>query len=46
MLKFEAVVVSDLHLGARNSRTYDFLLFLESLETDRLISAGDIFGSR
>jgi UDP-2,3-diacylglucosamine pyrophosphatase LpxH len=46
MMKFEAVVVSDLHLGARNSRTYDFLLFLESIETDRLILAGDIFDDR
>jgi UDP-2,3-diacylglucosamine pyrophosphatase LpxH len=41
--RFDTVVVSDLHLGARNSRTEDFRRFLETIETDRLIVAGDIF---
>lgn len=43
MWKFDAVVVSDLHLGARNSRSFDFLQFLESIDTPRLILAGDLF---
>jgi UDP-2,3-diacylglucosamine pyrophosphatase LpxH len=43
MWKFDTIIVSDLHLGARNSRTYDILQFLESIEADRLILAGDIF---
>ena len=41
--RFDAVVVSDLHLGARNSRVDDFLRFLDVVETERLILAGDIF---
>ena len=43
MLNFDAVVVSDLHLGARNSRGNDFLRFLHTLRTDRLVLAGDLF---
>jgi UDP-2,3-diacylglucosamine pyrophosphatase LpxH len=45
MWKFDAVVVSDLHLGARNSRTSDFLHFLETVETDMLVVNGDLFDS-
>jgi hypothetical protein len=45
MLRFETVVVSDLHLGARNSRTGDFLRFLDKLEVDLLVVAGDLFES-
>ena len=45
MEQFDAVVVSDLHLGARNARTDDFLRFLASLRTDRLVLAGDLFDS-
>ncbi len=45
MLRFETVVVSDIHLGARNSRTDDFLRFLDELEVDRLVIAGDLFES-
>ena len=45
MLRFETVVVSDLHLGALNSRTDDFLRFLDELEVDQLIIAGDLFES-
>ncbi len=43
MHPFDAVVVSDLHLGAANSRTGEFLAFLSRLKTDELILAGDIF---
>lgn len=43
MPKFDAVVVSDLHLGARNSRGNDFLRFLHTVETNRLVLAGDLF---
>src|SRR5262249_15354281 len=45
MLRFDTVVVSDLHLGARNSRTDDFLRFLDDLSVDRLVIAGDLFDS-
>ncbi len=45
MLQFDTVVVSDIHLGARNSRTDDFLRFLDDLEVERLIIAGDLFES-
>ena len=43
MQNFDAVVVSDLHLGARNSRGNDFLRFLHTVRTNRLILAGDLF---
>ncbi|MGD9649132.1 MAG: UDP-2,3-diacylglucosamine diphosphatase [Pirellulales bacterium] len=43
MHPFDAVVVSDLHLGAANSRSGEFLAFLSRLKTDQLILAGDIF---
>jgi UDP-2,3-diacylglucosamine pyrophosphatase LpxH len=45
MQQFDTVVVSDLHLGARNSRTDDFLRFLSRLRTQRLVVAGDLFDS-
>jgi UDP-2,3-diacylglucosamine pyrophosphatase LpxH len=45
MLRFDTVVVSDLHLGARNSRADDFLRFLDELTVDRLVIAGDLFES-
>jgi UDP-2,3-diacylglucosamine pyrophosphatase LpxH len=45
MLRFETVVVSDIHLGARNSQATDFLRFLDVLEVDRLVIAGDLFES-
>jgi UDP-2,3-diacylglucosamine pyrophosphatase LpxH len=45
MWRFDAVVVSDLHLGAGNSRTDDFLRFLASIDTRRLILNGDLFDS-
>ncbi|MFI5358000.1 MAG: UDP-2,3-diacylglucosamine diphosphatase [Opitutales bacterium] len=40
---FDAVIVSDLHLGARNARTGQFLHFLDWMRTDLLILAGDVF---
>lgn len=45
MVKFETVVVSDLHLGARNCRTEAFRRFLDTIQTGRLIIAGDLFDS-
>jgi len=46
MLNFDVVVVSDLHLGARNSRGNDFLRFLHTLKTERLVLAGDLFNDQ
>jgi UDP-2,3-diacylglucosamine pyrophosphatase LpxH len=43
MRHFDTVVVSDLHLGARNSRTYEFLEFLSTVKTNHLIINGDLF---
>jgi UDP-2,3-diacylglucosamine pyrophosphatase LpxH len=39
----DCIIMSDLHLGARNSRPADLLRFLGELNTDRLILNGDIF---
>ena len=41
--KFDVVIVSDLHLGARNARTQEMMDFLQAIETNRLIINGDIF---
>lgn len=43
---FDTLVVSDIHLGARNSRRLDFLRFLRQVSFERLIVAGDLFDSR
>ncbi len=43
MRHFDTVVVSDLHLGARNARTDEFLSFLRTIRADRLIVNGDLF---
>lgn len=43
MRHFDTVVVSDLHLGARNARTQEFLSFLRTIRADRLIVNGDLF---
>ncbi len=43
MRHFDTVVVSDLHLGARNARTHEFLSFLRTIRADRLIINGDLF---
>ncbi|CAK9101476.1 3-diacylglucosamine diphosphatase [Durusdinium trenchii] len=45
MQKFDEIVVSDLHLGARNSRGSDFVGFLKQVSTRHLIIAGDLFDS-
>ena len=41
-MKYNTVVMSDLHLGSKASRRDDILNFLESLSTDTLILNGDI----
>lgn len=43
MLRFETVIISDLHLGALNARCQDVLEFLNSIQTERLIINGDLF---
>lgn len=43
MNRFETVILSDLHLGARNARTNQILQFLHWVRTERLILAGDVF---
>jgi len=42
-MTFDTVVISDLHLGAANSRADEILKFLECVRTPRLIVAGDLF---
>lgn len=41
-MRYKAVIVSDLHLGTKNSRAKEFVDFLESHPTDLLILNGDI----
>jgi UDP-2,3-diacylglucosamine pyrophosphatase LpxH len=41
-MKHQAIVVSDLHLGIKDSKTEEFLKFLEENPTDLLILNGDI----
>ncbi len=43
MQSFDTVVVSDIHLGAHNARADDFLRFLDSIDTRKLVLNGDIF---
>lgn len=43
MWHFDAVIISDLHLGACNSRTSEITRFLDTIHTGRLIIAGDLF---
>ncbi|MDX1961902.1 MAG: UDP-2,3-diacylglucosamine diphosphatase [Pirellulales bacterium] len=43
MRHFDTVVISDLHLGARNSRTTDILHFLGSIHAEQWIVNGDLF---
>lgn len=42
-MTFDTVVISDLHLGAPNSRSDELLEFLECVRTPRLVVAGDLF---
>jgi UDP-2,3-diacylglucosamine pyrophosphatase LpxH len=41
-MKYKAIIVSDLHLGTKDSRAKDFVKFLETHHTDLLILNGDI----
>jgi UDP-2,3-diacylglucosamine pyrophosphatase LpxH len=43
MGQYSAVIISDLHLGARNARPEDLLRFLDQTRTPRLIINGDLF---
>jgi UDP-2,3-diacylglucosamine pyrophosphatase LpxH len=42
MKKWRTIIMSDLHLGARQSQTDKILKFLEENESDFLILNGDI----
>jgi len=42
MIKHQAIIVSDLHLGTKDSKADEFLEFLEENPTDLLILNGDI----
>jgi len=42
MKKYKAIIVSDLHLGIKDSRAKDFIDFLDAHPTDLLILNGDI----
>ena len=42
MIKHQAIIVSDLHLGTKDSKVDEFLEFLEEHPTDLLILNGDI----
>ena len=41
-MKYQAIVVSDLHLGTKDSKAEEFIEFIESHPTDLLILNGDI----
>jgi len=41
-MKYKAVIVSDLHLGTKDSKAKEFIEFLDSHPTDLLILNGDI----
>ena len=41
-MKYQAIVVSDLHLGTKDSKAEEFIEFLEEHPTDLLILNGDI----
>jgi len=41
-MKYKAVIVSDLHLGTKDSKAKEFIEFLENHPTDLLILNGDI----
>ncbi len=43
MRPYDTVIISDLHLGARNARHREVLAFLDQIETDHLILNGDVF---
>jgi len=41
-MKYQAIIVSDLHLGTKDSKAEEFIEFLETHPTDLLILNGDI----
>ena len=41
-MKYQAIVVSDLHLGTKDSKAEEFTQFLDEHPTDLLILNGDI----
>ena len=41
-MKYQAIIVSDLHLGTKDSKAKEFIEFLETHPTDLLILNGDI----
>ena len=41
-MKYQAIVVSDLHLGTKDSKAEEFIEFIETHSTDLLILNGDI----
>jgi UDP-2,3-diacylglucosamine pyrophosphatase LpxH len=41
-MKYKAIIVSDLHLGTKDSKAKEFIEFIESHPTDLLILNGDI----
>jgi len=41
-MKYKAIILSDLHLGTKDSKAKDFIEFLENHPTDLLILNGDI----
>jgi UDP-2,3-diacylglucosamine pyrophosphatase LpxH len=41
-MKYQAIIVSDLHLGTKDSKAEEFIEFLEKHPTDLLILNGDI----
>lgn len=42
MKKYKAIIVSDLHLGTKDSKSVEFIDFIEKYPTDLLILNGDI----
>lgn len=42
MNRYRTIIMSDLHLGARQSQTEKILKFLEENQSDKLILNGDI----
>ena len=41
-MKYKAIIVSDLHLGTKDSKAKEFIEFLDTHPTDLLILNGDI----
>ena len=41
-MKYQAIIVSDLHLGIKDSKAEEFIEFIDTHPTDLLILNGDI----